>query len=80
MLSSVLNSEKAIRVNIQIMRTFSFLKVAMNSSEQLNSKIFEMESKYDHKFKIVFDAIRQLIELPITDQRRIGFRGNGDNE
>ena len=74
MLSSVLNSERAIQVNIQIMRTFTKIKRMLLTNEYLRRKIEEMERKYDSQFKIVFDAIRQLLELPAKPKEPIGFR------
>lgn len=62
MLSSVLNSERAIQVNIQIMRTFTKLRQLMIEHADLRKKIEEMESKYDHQFKVVFKAIKELLE------------------
>lgn len=60
MLSSVLNSKRAIRVNIQIMRTFTKLRDMSASHEELRHKIEDMESKYDHQFKVVFKAIKRI--------------------
>ncbi len=75
MLSSVLNSERAIQVNIQIMRTFTKLRQLMATHEDLRRKIEEMEKKYDYQFKVVFDAIKQLLEPSQTKpKRRIGFQ------
>ena len=74
MLSSVLNSERAIEVNIQIMRTFTKIREMLSTHKELKQKIDEMEKKYDHQFKIVFDAIKQLIEPANKHGRRIGFR------
>jgi phage regulator Rha-like protein len=74
MLSSVLNSKRAIQVNIQIMRTFTQLREMLVSHKDLRRKIEEMEKKYDHQFKIVFQAIRELIEPPPSKPKRpIGF-------
>lgn len=73
MLSSVLNSERAINVNIQIMRIFTKLREMLATHKELQKKIDEMEKKYDHQFKIVFDAIRQLIEPPEPKKKKIGF-------
>jgi ORF6N domain len=64
MLSSVLNSERAVEVNIQIMRTFTRLREMLLTHKDLQKRIEDMESKYDHQFKIVFDAIKQLIAPP----------------
>lgn len=76
MLSSVLNSERAIQVNIQIMRTFTKLKEMLQSHEELRRKIEALEKKYDHQFRAVFEAIKQLMEEPEPEEkpkRKIGF-------
>ena len=74
MLSTVLNSERAIMVNIQIMRTFTKLREIFASHKDLQRKIEDMESKYDEQFKIVFEAIRQLLEPPPEKPKgKIGF-------
>ncbi|MCC7203100.1 MAG: ORF6N domain-containing protein [Nitrospirae bacterium] len=73
MLSSVLSSERAITVNIQIMRTFTRLREMIATHKDLQKKIEEMEKKYDHQFKIVFDAIKQLLSPPEPKKKRIGF-------
>jgi len=73
MLSSVLNSERAITVNIQIMRTFTKLRELLTTHKELKQKLNKMEKKYDHQFKIVFDAIRQLIGPAPKSGKRIGF-------
>ncbi|MDO8734091.1 MAG: ORF6N domain-containing protein [Elusimicrobiota bacterium] len=73
MLSSVLNSERAITVNIQIMRTFTKLRSLLATHKDLQRKIEEMEKKYDQQFRVVFDAIRALITPPETKQKKIGF-------
>lgn len=64
MLSSVLNSKRALQVNIQIMRTFTKLREMLASHKELREKIEAMEKKYDHQFRIVFQAIRELLEPP----------------
>jgi len=74
MLSSVLNSERAIQVNIQIMRAFIKLKEMLSTHKDLKQKIEEMEKKYDYQFKIVFDAIKQLLEPPVKPKVKIGFQ------
>jgi len=76
MLSSVLNSQRAIEVNIQIMRTFVRLRELMQTHKDLWKKIREMENKYDAQFKGVFDAIRKLIVCEEKTKRRIGFHVN----
>ncbi len=73
MLSSVLNSKRAIQVNIQIMRTFTKIRGMLATHKELKQKIEEMEKKYDYQFKIVFDTIKQLIEPPQKSKKRIGF-------
>jgi hypothetical protein len=73
MLSSVLNSERAITVNIQIMRTFTRIREMLISNAELARKIESLEKKYDSQFKVVFDAIRQLMTPPETKKRKIGF-------
>ena len=78
MLSSVLNSKRAILVNIQIIRTFTKLRKLLMSHEDLKRKIIAMEEKYDSQFKIVFDAIRELLTPPEKPKRRIGFHAHSD--
>jgi len=75
MLSSVLNSKRAIKVNIEIMRAFVRLRRLVASHADLARKLDALEKKYDAQFKIVFDAIRQLMASPEpeTSKRRIGF-------
>jgi hypothetical protein len=73
MLSSILNSERAIMVNIQIMRAFVKLRRAGLTYAHLKRKIEEMEKKYDSKFGIVFNAIKQLMAPPDAPKRSIGF-------
>jgi len=72
MLSSVLNSDRAIKVNIQIMRAFVQLRQMLLANTDLRRKIEEMEKKYDQQFAIVFEAIKQLLEPPKQTQA-IGF-------
>ncbi len=64
MLSSILNSKRAIQVNIQIMKTFIQLREMLASHKELHRKIEEMESKYDYQFKVVFKAIKKLLAPP----------------
>ena len=73
MLSSVLRSQRAVEVNIAIMRTFVQLRRLMDSNRELAQKIGEMEEKYDGQFRAVFDAIRQLISPPAQPTRELGF-------
>jgi len=74
MLSSVLNSPKAIQVNVEIIRAFVRLRRLLASNEELARKLGELEKKYDHQFKVVFVAIRQLMTPPEKPRRSIGFR------
>jgi hypothetical protein len=73
MLSSVLHSEKAVRVNIEIMRAFVRLRQILASDSDLARKLAALEKKYDAQFKVVFDAIRELMTPPAPPRRRIGF-------
>ena len=81
MLSSVLRSPRAVQVNIAIMRAFVRLRGLLASSEALARKLDALERKYDAQFKVVFDAIRQLMSPPAAGRRMIGFRARacGDN-
>ncbi len=74
MLSSVLNSERAITVNIQIMRTFTRIREMLISNTELARKIEALEKKYDAQFSEVFDAIKQLIEPTKKPKKQIGFQ------
>jgi hypothetical protein len=77
MLSSVLRSDRAVQVNIAIMRTFVHLRRMLASHKDLAQKIEEMEKKYDKRFQIVFDAIKKIIEVPLSEPSRpIGFGKN----
>jgi hypothetical protein len=79
MLSSVLNSERAIQVNISIMRTFTLLRETLSAHKELKRIIEGMEKKYDSQFKVVFDAIWQLMAPPEAKKKRaIGF-GRGED-
>lgn len=73
MLSSVLNSKRAVAVNIQIMRTFTKLRELLNTRADLRRKLEEMEKKYDYQFKVIFDAIKSLISTPDQPVKKIGF-------
>lgn len=80
MLSSVLRSKCAISVNIEIMRAFVKLRQIFLSNAELARRLDELESKYDKQFKIVFDAIRQLMETSVRNRKEIGFRPRGIRE
>jgi hypothetical protein len=86
MLSSILNSEKAIMVNIQIMRTFTKMREMLVNYQEIKQKIEDMERKYDHQFKIngylveeIFEeikAINKLLEPPEKPEKKIGFQND----
>lgn len=73
MLSSVLRSKRAIAVNIEIMRTFVRLRQMLTSNAELARKLAAIEGKYDRQFRVVFDAIRQLMIPPEPKTKQIGF-------
>lgn len=75
MLSSVLRSKRAVLVNVEIMRTFVKLRRMLATHAGLARKLDALERKYDAQFKVVFDAIRQLMEPPPEPKRKpIGYR------
>jgi len=78
MLSSVLRSDRAVRVNIEIMRTFVRLRQSLSEHRELAAKINALEQKYDASFKAVFDTLRQLMTQPPTKSRPIGFTAKID--
>jgi len=73
MLSSVLNSERSVQVNIAIMRAFVKLREMIASHKDLAKRLDTLEKKYDSQFKVVFDAIRQMMKPPNKPRRRIGY-------
>jgi hypothetical protein len=73
MLSSVLRGERAVQVNIAIMRAFVKLRQLLATHVELAGKLDEMEKKYDGQFRMVFDALRRLMALPAKPVREIGF-------
>jgi hypothetical protein len=73
MLSGVLQSKRAIQVNIEIMRAFIKLREMLASHKDLARKLEELDKKYDAQFQIVFDAIRQILTPPEKPKRGIGF-------
>lgn len=73
MLSSVLRSPRAIQVNIAIMRTFVHMRRILASHDDLARKLEALEKKYDAKFRVVFDVIRELMTEKRTPRREIGF-------
>jgi len=84
MLSGILNSEKAIDVNISIMRAFVFMRQYALTHKDLTEKLLELESKYDKQFKDVYDAISFLLqkdnqETEQKQRKRIGFKNDENN-
>jgi hypothetical protein len=73
MLSSVLRSKRAVQVNIQIMRAFTKLRRMLETHKELKKKLEEMEKKYDEQFRIVFEAIKQLIAEEEKPKKKIGY-------
>jgi len=73
MLSSVLKSDRAISVNIQIVRTFVKLREMLSTHKDLKEKLETMEKKYDIRFKAVFDTLRQLVAGEEKPKNKIGF-------
>jgi hypothetical protein len=73
MLSSVLRSKRAVQVNIAIMRAFVKLRQLIASNKELSQRLDELEKKYDSQFRVVFDAIRELMTPPERDKKKIGF-------
>jgi hypothetical protein len=79
MLSSVLRSQRAVQVNIEIMRSFVRLREMLSSNRDLARRLDELEKRYDAQFKAVFDAIRQLMAPPVASKRRLGFRTKAED-
>ena len=74
MLSSVLNSPRAVKVNMEIMRAFVRLRKMLTSNADLARKLETLEKKYDAQFKVVFEAIRHLMAEPERPPKKIGFQ------
>ncbi len=74
MLSTVLNSDRAIDVNIAIMRTFVKLRKMLESHEKLAKMLAEMEEKYDEQFRMVFEVLNELMAAPEPSKKKIGFQ------
>ena len=74
MLSTVLNSKRAIQVNIEIMRAFVRLRQMLASNAELARRLDELEGKYDRQFKVVFDAVRTIMSPRSATRQQIGFR------
>lgn len=73
MLASVLNSPVAVQASIQVVRAFIHLREILATHKELARKLAELEQKYDKQFKVVFDAIRELMAPPKKEQKQIGF-------
>jgi len=73
MRANVLNTERAVRVSIQTVRTFVGLRETLASHKDLARRLDDREKKYDGQFKIVFDALRALMAPPMKPKRKIGF-------
>jgi len=80
MLATVLNSPIAVNASVQVVRAFVRLRKMIASNKELARKIEELEKKYDSHFKVVFDAIRELMTPPEPKRRRIGFRREKESE
>ena len=74
MLSSVLHSERAVQVNVEIMRAFVKLRKILSEHDELKKEIGRLESKYDRQFRVVFDVIRRLMSQPDSSNKVIGFK------
>ena len=74
MAANVLNSERAVQASVQVVRAFVRLRQMLTSNTALARKLDELEGKYDRQFKVVFDAIRQLMRPPPPLRKQIGFR------
>jgi flagellar capping protein FliD len=74
MLSSVLKSKEAVYVNISIMRAFVQMRQLLENNKELKKQLAQLENKYDEQFKVVFDAIRNLIHHKTKPRERIGFK------
>lgn len=80
MLSSVLRSKKAVEVNIAIMRAFVQLRRLMEENHELKQQMNVLEAKYDEQFKLIFEAIRQLLRDENIPRPAIGFKAKSSNE
>lgn len=74
MLATILNSPAAVQASVQVVRAFVKLRELLSTHKELARKLEQLESKYDKQFKIVFDAIRELMAPPVKEKSRIGFR------
>lgn len=78
MLSGILNSDRAIQVNISIMRAFVQLRKLISSHKELVEQLNKVEKKYDEQFKLVFEALRQIIQKDSEPRKRIGYKNYDD--
>lgn len=75
MAANVLNSERAVQASVEIVRAFVRLRLILSSNAELSRRLDDLESKYDRQFKVVFDAIRELMSpTPPSGRKQIGFR------
>jgi len=74
MLANILRSPRAIQTSVQIVRAFIHLREILASNRELAQKLFRLEKKYDSQFKVVFNAIRQLMAPPVKGKFDIGFK------
>jgi hypothetical protein len=81
MLSAVLRSPRAVQVSIEIVRAFVRMRHMIGMVSDLAERLDELEERYDDQFRVVFDAIRRLMEpAPVPDKPRIGFRSGRDSD
>ena len=74
MAANVLNSDRAVQASVQVVRAFVRLRQILASNSELARKLDELEKKYDRQFRVIFDAIRQLMTPPAPKKKEIGFR------
>lgn len=74
MAANVLNSDRAVQASVQVVRAFVRLRQILASNAELASKLEELEKKYDRQFRVIFDAIRELMTPPASKKKEIGFR------
>jgi len=79
MAANVLNSERAVHASVEVVRAFVGLRLMLASNAELSRRLDELEGKYDRQFKVVFDAIRQLMSPPVRKDKQIGFRSRSDS-
>lgn len=80
MVANVLNNERAARTSVQVVRAFVKLRQLLASNAELARRLEGLEKKYDARFKVVFDAIRQLMSPPAGPKREIGFHVKYDDD